>query len=43
MSAQRVKMMVERFEMQEKLKQEILERERQIKRLEPKEDSIELK
>lgn len=38
-SAQRVKQMLERFETQEKLKQEILERERQLKRLEEKQDS----
>ena len=44
MSAQRVKEMVKRFEAQERLKQEILERERQIKRLEAREkDNKELK
>jgi hypothetical protein len=43
MSAQRVKIMIERFEMQEKLKQEILERERQIKRLESRKEEEELK
>ena len=44
MSAQRVKEMVKRFEAQERLKQEILERERQIKRLETREkDNKELK
>lgn len=42
MSAQRVKMMLSRFETQEKLKQEILERERQLKRIEPNQDEIEL-
>ena len=43
MSAQRVKVMLERFKVQEKLKQEILERERQIKRMENKDDENELK
>lgn len=43
MSAQRVKVMLERFEVQEKLKQEILERERQLKRLENKQEEQELK
>lgn len=43
MSAQRVKVMLERFKVQEKLKQEILERERQIKKMENQGDDIELK
>jgi hypothetical protein len=44
MSAQRVKDMIERFKEQEKLKQEILQRERQIKKMESYDaDEIELK
>jgi hypothetical protein len=43
MSAQRVKEMLERFQVQEKIKQEILERERQLKRLETQDDEVELK
>lgn len=42
-SAQRVKQMLERFETQEKLKQEILERERQLKKLESNPDEEETK
>ena len=42
-SAQRVKQMLERFETQEKLKQEILERERQLKRLESGQENEEVK
>lgn len=40
MSAQRIKEMVARFEAQERLKNEILERERQLKRIEKNEEDI---
>ena len=42
-SAQRVNQMLERFETQEKLKQEILERERQLKRMEGSQENEEVK
>lgn len=43
MSQQRVEMMLRRFQIQEQLKQEILQRERQLKQLESKKDVEELK